>query len=157
MLHVKCPYKWRMLKILSLCSLVTWQGLLQWSVMSRILHYGSRLAALGVAAGTGWWLGSTTSRESGGLPEGLIHGVFGKVSAAALQGYSMQPPAEVPQLDPAAPRVTQVRLSLLMFTPVSVPYGGSIKFLFICICFSYRDTTYIPHCMSIACLHYWFL
>lgn len=91
--------------------------------MSRILHYGSRLAALGVAAGTGWWLGSTTSRESGGLPEGLIHGVFGKVSAAALQGYSMQPPAEVPQLDPAAPRVTQVRLSLLMFTPVSVPYG----------------------------------
>lgn len=75
--------------------------------MAKMLHYGSRLAALGAAAGAGWWLGST-SRESGGLPQGLLDRMFGKVSAAALQGYNVQVPAELPQLDPAASRVTQI-------------------------------------------------
>lgn len=75
--------------------------------MARFLRYGSRLAALGAAAGAGWWFGFT-SREVDGLPEGILSGVFGKVSAAALQGYSMEAPADLAPLDPGAPRVTEI-------------------------------------------------
>lgn len=74
-------------------------------VMSKIFRHGSLLAALGAAAGTGWWVGSSRPQEA----DGLVSAVFGRVSAAALQGYSMQAPAELTQQDPSAPRVTQVR------------------------------------------------
>lgn len=88
-------------------------------VMGRFLRHGPRLAALGAAAGAGWWVGSARPREADGgllgsssppsLPDGLFSVVFGKVSAATLQGYAQQAPAEVPQLEPGAPRVAQVR------------------------------------------------
>lgn len=73
-------------------------------VMSKIFCHGSLLAALGAAAGTGWWVGSNRPQEA----DGLVSTVFGRVSAAALQGYSMQAPAELTQQDPSAPRVTQI-------------------------------------------------
>ncbi|KAG0718851.1 Endonuclease G, mitochondrial [Chionoecetes opilio] len=76
--------------------------------MARILYYGSRLAALGTAAAGGWWLGSATPRARDGSPVALFDGLLGKVSAEALQGYNMQAPAELPQLDPGAPKVTQI-------------------------------------------------
>ena len=82
-------------------------GFLAATTMARLLRYGSRVAALGAAAGAGWWFGST-SRELDGVPAGIFSGVFGKVSAAALQGYSMEAPAELAPLDPGVPRVTQV-------------------------------------------------
>ena len=78
--------------------------------MSKILYYGSRVAALGAAAAAGWWGGAGTARpkEGVGLQEGLFNVVFGKVSASALQGYSVQAPVELPQIEPGVPRVTQV-------------------------------------------------